>query len=225
MTSSARIRAGSLLLGTLLLLPGAATPSATAPPPDAATLRQSEANRERWQPPGRILDSLAVRPGMVVADVGAGDGYLTLPLAERVGPTGKVYAEDIDRRALSTLQRRAGRAGLANIETIAGTVTDPQLPEGALDLIVMVYAFHHFSDYRAMLEAMQPSLKPGAAVAIIERDPDRYTYGDRSHWLRRATVEQRVAEAGFVLERVLTFLDRDNIYLLRLPDSRGSNCP
>ena len=182
-----------------------------------AVQAQAQSLRDRWQEPERVLDSLQVHPGMVVGELGAGSGYFTLKLARRVGPTGKVLANDIDALALGRLRRDADKAGLGNIETIVGRETDPRFPPASLGLLVMVYVFHDLSKPVPLMRALEAALKPGAAVAIIDRDPERFP-GDEDHFMRREKLVGLLKEAGYRVVKTWTFLARDNIYLA-LPDS------
>lgn len=180
-----------------------------------------EYGRERWQNPERILDTLGVREGMVIGEVGAGDGYFTFKLANRIGSKGKVYANDINRRALSALRSRCEREGVENIEILQGGVTRTNFPAHTMDMVIMVYVFHELTEPIALMEDIKSSLKPGALVVIVDRDPDRYgrEYG---HFMRKEDIIERVLEADYELVDVKTFLPRDNIYILRLPELNSS---
>lgn len=117
----------------------------------------------------RLLDVGGVKPGMVVGEVGAGDGYLTFHLAARVGPSGKVYANDIiEERALEIIRSRAAKKGIAHVETILGTEDDPRFPKDSLEAVFMLNAFHEIRDPVALLTNLVPSLKAGAKVIIHE---------------------------------------------------------
>ncbi len=126
------------------------------------------AKRDAWQLPAEVMDALGIRAGSVVADVGAGNGYFTFRLASRVGPQGKVYAEDIRDEELAKIRERAKKEGVAQIETILGTPNDPRLPAESLDAILVVNAYHEMKEYDAMLGAMFRALKPGGLLAIID---------------------------------------------------------
>jgi creatinine amidohydrolase len=117
----------------------------------------------------RLLDVGGVKPGMVVGEVGAGDGYLTFHLAARVGPSGKVYANDIiEERTLEVIRSRAAKKGIAHIETILGMEDDPRFPKDSLEAVFMLNAFHEIRDPVALLRNLVPSLKAGAKVIIHE---------------------------------------------------------
>jgi ubiquinone/menaquinone biosynthesis C-methylase UbiE len=144
----------------------------------------------------RALDVLGVAPGMVVGEAGAGDGYFTLPMARRVGPTGLVYANDISTRALRSLEEHGARAGLTNIRSVLGDVDDPRFPQRDLQLVVVVHAFHDFSRPIEWLVNLKAYLRPGGTVAIIDRDPDQ---GAESHFWSRARIEGYATDAGYDL--------------------------
>src|SRR5271170_4750015 len=101
--------------------------------------------REAEENPEGALDAIGIKPGMVVADVGAGTGYMTLKMARRVGPSGKVYAEDVQPEMLHKLRKNAADAKLENIQTVLGGEADPKLPPNTLDLILLVDVYHEFS--------------------------------------------------------------------------------
>lgn len=184
----------------------------------AGVLTPENANEARLnglQPPDRVLDIIGVKPGMVVAEIGAGRGRYAVQLAVRVGRAGRVYAEDIDADALEHLRRRCRRWGLANVETVLGEVTDPKLPAGQLDLIWIVSSYHHFDDPVALLRRARSALKPEGRLAIGEwisiHETDRQ--GTTSE-----NIIQQMESAGYALERIETIFKANNflIYLFRL---------
>ncbi|HEV2490721.1 MAG TPA: class I SAM-dependent methyltransferase [Candidatus Acidoferrales bacterium] len=143
------------------------------------------AQRDVWQRPAEVMDALGAKSGSVVADVGAGPGYFTFRLAARVGPQGKVFAEDILKDRVEGIRSRAAKENLAQIETILGAPDDPHLPAGALDAALVVNAYHEFRDYDAMLQAIFRALKPGGLFAVIDCPADpgqpRESYYPRHH--------------------------------------------
>ncbi|MGD8816215.1 MAG: class I SAM-dependent methyltransferase [Acidobacteriota bacterium] len=130
--------------------------------------------REQWQMMPEIMAALALRPGMIVADVGAGTGYFTRELAVRVAPDGRVLAADIIPEFLAELETRAAAAGLDNLDTILGEAEDPRLPPDGVDLIFMGDAYHHISSPGPVLRGFHAALRPGGRVAIVdwERAPN-----------------------------------------------------
>jgi protein-L-isoaspartate O-methyltransferase len=124
--------------------------------------------REREEQPAKLLDALKIKPGDVVADIGAGSGYYTFRLSERVGPTGKVLAVDIQPEMLAILRYRVNALKIKNVELVQGTETDPKLPANMVDLILMVDVYHEFSHPWEMTVAMLKALKPGGRLVFVE---------------------------------------------------------
>ena len=139
-------------------------------PPDVARMvrRQLQRGRAKWQKPDRVLRALPVRPGQIVADVGAGPGFWTLPLARRVGRRGHVFALDPEPAALAVLRRRLAKAGLRNVTPVLSDDTAPLLPEAACDLAVIVNVYHHFTEPAAFLKRVARCLRPGGRLANID---------------------------------------------------------
>jgi predicted methyltransferase len=146
------------------------------------------------------MDALAVRAGSAVADVGCGSGYFTFKLAERVGPKGEVYAEDIDEKAVAGIRRRAEAEGLTQIRPIVGAGDDPRLPTASLDAILVVNSYHEWREYGKMLQRLSAALKPGGLLAIIdgvvEPGKPRAEYYSR-HRMPEETVREDAAREGF----------------------------
>jgi len=170
----------------------------------------NESRLNRLQPPDKVLGAIGVRPGMTVAEIGAGRGRYAVQLAVRVGPAGKVYAEDIDAAALDHLRQRCRRWRLENIEVILGDVTNPKLPPGQLDLIWIVSSYHHFDDPVALLRNARSALKPGGRLAIGEwisiHEPDRHGHTSED-------IIREVRSAGYALERIESFLKANNFLI------------
>src|SRR5262249_35686348 len=114
--------------------------------------------RESEEQPDKALDAIGVASGSIVADVGAGNGYITWRLAQRVGAGGKVYANDIQPQMLEFLRKNMEARGLANVETVLGAEDDPKLPRGRLDLVLLVDVYHEFSEPQAMVRHIRDSL-------------------------------------------------------------------
>jgi len=170
--------------------------------------------RDRYHQPDKVMDAVGVRPGMVIGEVGAGGGYFTFHLSRRVGDSGKIYANDISTRALASLRRKCEAEGISNIETIAGQVEDPLFPDDALDMVFIVNAFHDLARPVELLNNLVPSLKPGAPVVIIDRDPDKVG-GYNRHVLTQEEVLEHIRSSDFDLDRIETFLSQHNIYILK----------
>ncbi|MCX6562943.1 MAG: class I SAM-dependent methyltransferase [Candidatus Aminicenantes bacterium] len=174
-----------------------------------------EWSTNRRQPPDKVMAAVGVEPGMVIGEVGAGRGRFTVLLAAKVGPTGKIYAEDIDRGSLDHLRERCAKSGLKNVEVIAGEVSDPLFPKASLDMVFMVLTYHHLSEPVALLKNLIPSLKPGATVIVIDPDPEKDRGNPSSEYTSKEKMEREAGEAGFELVRIETFLEKDSIFILR----------
>ena len=124
--------------------------------------------REREEECSTLLKCLNLKPGMTVCDMGCGNGFYTLKLAEAVGEKGRVLAVDIQQEMLRLLDERAKKTNLTNIKPILGSVVDPQLPEGEVDLLFCVDVYHEFSHPEHMLKAMRKSLSPKGRLALVE---------------------------------------------------------
>ncbi|MBZ5536339.1 MAG: methyltransferase domain-containing protein [Acidobacteriia bacterium] len=162
--------------------------------------QDSGPRRDQWQHPQVVMDALHIHPGSMVADVGAGDGYFTFHLAERVGPQGKVYAEDIKNDDVEEIRRLAKEKHLSQIEALHGEPGDPKLPESSLDVVLVMNAYHEFQSYEAMLQAIFNALKPEGILAIIDSPTppgnSRSDYYPR-HRIPEELVREDVAHAGF----------------------------
>jgi ubiquinone/menaquinone biosynthesis C-methylase UbiE len=124
--------------------------------------------REKEEEPKKLLKVLDFKPGQVVADIGAGSGYYSFRIAEKVKPRGKVLAVDIQKEMLDIIRARMKRQKVSNIEPILGTETDPKLPEAGVDLILLVDVYHEFSFPFEMSEALVKALKPGGRLVFVE---------------------------------------------------------
>jgi predicted methyltransferase len=157
--------------------------------------------RDNWQHPNEVMDALGIRAGSTVADIGAGRGYFTFRMAERVGTDGKVYSEDIADEVTSDLQRRANAQRLHQISVVKGSATDVRLPAEAMDAVLIVDSYHEFRNFNAMLQSIRRALKPGAKLGIIDKAEDagrpRTEYHDL-HAINEDLVRQEVLANGFL---------------------------
>ena len=136
--------------------------------PPAAFAQNSGPERDAWQHPERVLDALGIRAGSAVADVGCGRGYFTFKLAARVGVQGKVYAVDLREYDLASIRREANDDHLTQIETVQGAEDNPRLPGDSLDAVLVMNAYHEFTERQAMLAGIYRALKPGGLLALID---------------------------------------------------------
>lgn len=141
------------------------------PPQDLGLLEAPD--RDAWQKPDQIMDALAIADGSTVADIGAGAGWFTIRLARRVGPHGKVYAQDVQRQMLDAIRRRVAREGLQNVEARLGEGSSPNLPEGALDAVLVVDVYPEVDDRVSFLRNLALALKPGGRIGIVNYRPGR----------------------------------------------------
>jgi ubiquinone/menaquinone biosynthesis C-methylase UbiE len=177
-------------------------------------LERSE--RELEELPETALDAIGIVPGSVVADVGAGVGYFTVRLARRAGPSGKVYAVDIQPEMLARLKERATAAELQNIEPILSTEADPKLPKGQLDLVLMVDVYHEFSQPQRMLRKIAQALKPDGRLVLLEyRKEDPHIPIRSDHKMSVNEARDEVEAEGYKLEKVLHDLPRQHILIFR----------
>jgi len=124
--------------------------------------------REKEEKPARLLDALKLKPSEIVADVGAGSGFYSFRMAEKVGPTGKIFAVDIQPEMLTIIRERMKERNVTNIEPILGTISDPKLAAGSVDTLLLVDVYHELSHPYEMTEAMVKALKPGGRIVFVE---------------------------------------------------------
>jgi ubiquinone/menaquinone biosynthesis C-methylase UbiE len=171
--------------------------------------------REQEENPEGALDALGIRPGMVVADVGAGTGYMSLRLAKRVGPAGKVYANDLQPEMLRRLQQNAAKAKITNVELVLGEEADPKLPTGRMDLVLLVDVYHEFSKPRQMIDKIRESMKPDGRLVLLEyRKEDPNVPIREEHKMTVAQVKAELEPQGLVLSQVIETLPRQHILIL-----------
>jgi 2-polyprenyl-3-methyl-5-hydroxy-6-metoxy-1,4-benzoquinol methylase len=159
-------------------------------------------SRQREEDCRLLLEALEVRPGQTVCDLGCGNGFYTVELARRVGPAGVVYAIDIQPEMLRMLAERAAAERLTNIRPILGTVIDPRLPAGTVDLVVCVDVYHEFSHPEAMLARIRASLSPGGRLVLAEfRGEDPAVPIQPLHKMTKAQIRTELEPAGFAVAR------------------------
>jgi ubiquinone/menaquinone biosynthesis C-methylase UbiE len=166
--------------------------------------------------PDRALDAIGLKKGEVVADIGAGVGYFSWRMAERVGPTGKVYANDIQPRMLDMLKKNVAARGLNNVIAVLGTEDDPKLPAGAIDMALLVDVYHEFSEPRKMLARIREALKPSGRMILLEyRKEDPAVSIRPEHKMSVQEVRAEIEPEGFRFEKSLETLPRQHILIFR----------
>ncbi len=177
-------------------------------------LERSE--REREENPARAIELIGFEKGMTVADVGAGSGYYAVRIAEKVGPTGKVYANDIQPEMLNILKRQLRRKKVGNVEPVLGTEQDPRLPEKCCDVILMVDVYHEFSRPQEMLQKLKQSLKDDGRLILLEyRKEDPYVPIRPEHKMSVKEAKLEVEGEGFLLDKVIEELPWQHILIFR----------
>lgn len=212
----------ALLLGSLLLVgcdatqsrppgndareqAGPAFPAADRPVATIVSARWStEEARDRLNEAEAVMDRAGIASGMTVADIGAGEGYYTIRMAQRVGPDGRVLAEDIVPGVRDALARRVARERLDNVSVRLGEPDDAKLPANSFDRVLMVHMYHEIAEPYAFLWNLRPSLRPGGRVVVVDADRPTENHGTPPALLRcefaaigyRQVAMERMASAG-----------------------------
>ncbi|MEM8993976.1 MAG: class I SAM-dependent methyltransferase [Acidobacteriota bacterium] len=174
-------------------------------------------DRLQSEKPDEVVARLGLEPEDVVADIGAGSGYFTYRLA-RLVPEGRVLAVDIQPEMLDAIKQRRADLGLGNIETVLGRVDDPALPEGEVDLVLMVDAYHEFSFPKEMAEGIVRSLAPGGRVVLVEyRDEDPFSNIHPLHRMSQDQIKREMAAAGLEWRKTLDFLPDQHVMFFTRP--------
>ena len=157
-------------------------------------------SRQREEDCAMLLEALHVKPGQTICDLGCGNGFYTLLLAQRVGPAGKVYAVDIQQRMLDLLDERLGARALHNVTPVLATATDPKLPAGDLDLVLMVDVYHELSHPAEVLASVRASLGPRGRLVLVEfRQEDPLVPIKPLHKMSQVQVLREIRANGFKL--------------------------
>lgn len=172
--------------------------------------------REAEEAPSKAIELLNIRPGMSVADVGAGSGYYTVRLAKRVGGEGRVFATDVQRGMLDIIERKTAEERLGNVTTVLGTEDNPTLPPGALDLILMVDVYHELQAPQPFMRRLREALKPDGRLVLLEfRKEDPRVPIQELHKMSVADVRRELAADGFAFDRVIDGLPWQHIIVLK----------
>ena len=181
-----------------------------------ATLKQCAYegfSRDEWQQPERVIQSLEIRPGDQVADLGSGGGYFTFRLAKAVGPTGKVYAVDIDQDMIDLVAQQAKKENAGNIEVILAKPDDPLLPNASVDLVLSVNTYHHIGNRVSYFAALRKVLRQNGRIAIIDFDRRAWFEGLWRHYTPTEFIKREMEAAGYSLQHEFTFLDRQSFLI------------
>jgi SAM-dependent methyltransferase len=170
--------------------------------------------RMEEEEPELALSILKIPKGATVADIGAGSGYMTLKMAERVGPTGRVFANDIQPQMLEILGRRLTDKHIGNVTLVQGAIDDPRLPPASVDLELLVDVYHELSQPQAMLRGLRQALKPGGRMVLLEyRKEDPSIPIRPEHKMSVAEAKLEVENEGFTLSKVDEALPRQHILI------------
>jgi len=165
--------------------------------------------------PEKLMDAIGLKEGMTIADIGAGRGRMTVFFSLRVGIKGNVYANDIDKDALTYLEHRCQSNNMTNVKTFPGKVDNPMLPSGEVDIAFMVSTYHHLDKPVEMMRNTIPCLKKDGVLVIVERDPVK-TGQTGSESTSQEKLKGDAQKAGFEIVKVNSeLLERDNIYFLK----------
>jgi SAM-dependent methyltransferase len=201
-------------------------------PSRAIAGQESEAILERLNRVGDLLKALDARPGALIADVGAGDGFYTVRIARAVAPGGRAVAVDVSESALGKLRERVSRENSANVDVVLGAADDPHLEAGRFDAVLVHNAYHEMSEHEAMLRHIRTALKPGGRFVIVEpmHDSSRGLTRDKQaaqHDIAIDIVDDDLRSAGFdVIERDNEFVKFTGVaggfwLIVARPDPRG----
>ena len=156
--------------------------------------------RDRDLQPEKIMDAIELRPGMIVGEAGAGNGYFTFKMGKRVGKKGFVFANDIDTNALQLIKDKCVIEKITNIKTVLGTVDDPLYPKKDLDMVVVFDCLFEFSKIETWLQQTKKYLKPEGRLVIVDPDPSKILKSE--HFLSRKLVYEFARNTGYNLIEV-----------------------
>ncbi len=174
--------------------------------------------RDEWQKPDEVIRSLGIRPGDRIADLGSGGGYFTFRLAQAVGPTGKVYAVDVDKGLIEDLANRAQQGEYQNVETILAKYDDPLLPESGVDLIFTSNTYHHIENRASYFANARKYLRPNGRIAIIDFNEKGWFERFGGHYTPSDVITKEMKDAGYALQREFGFLTKQYFLIF----SKGS---
>jgi SAM-dependent methyltransferase len=181
--------------------------------------QEKDRDRWMWQQPEMVMDVLGVQEGMVIADIGAGEGYFTFRLARRIGQKGLVYANDINRAFIKAIDARCRQEEVENIATILGKPDDPLLPKKKIDMALLVNLIHLVDKPVIFLKNIKPYLKPEGTLVLIQWDAEKLlsespggSLEDVKEFLKEDLLKN-IQAAGYEVIQTETFLSMQNIYI------------
>ena len=168
--------------------------------------------RDKWQMPSRVIETLALKPGMKIADIGAGTGYFSMRLAKTPGVS--IYAVDVEPRMIDYLKKRAASENATNVTAVLAGAASPNLPE-PVDLILVVDTYHHLPNRPTYFRELRKSLKPGGRIAIVDFRKDAPD-GPPAHFrFTPQQIQDEMKQAGYDLQSTHDFLPRQHFLIFR----------
>jgi ubiquinone/menaquinone biosynthesis C-methylase UbiE len=172
--------------------------------------------REAEEAPSKAIAALQLRPGQVVADIGAGSGYYTMLLSAAVGSRGRVYATDIQPEMLAQIRKKIERHPVTNVELVLGTATESRLPERSLDLALMVDVYHELAQPQAFLQSLKRALKPDGSLVLVEfRKESAWVPIREEHKMSVREARVELEAEGYRFDRVIDVLPWQHILVFR----------
>ena len=172
--------------------------------------------RDAEENPLAAIEALGLKPGMVVCDLGAGSGYYSIRMAEKVGSKGKVYAVDIQPGMIKLLEKRIKDDKLPNIIPVLSTSSDPKLPDNEIDLIILVDVYHEFDQPQLMLQKIRKSLKDDGRLVLLEfRKEDPKVPIREEHKMSIKQVKAEMEAEGFAIAQVKEHLPWQHMIFLK----------
>ena len=187
----------SALIGLILWLPGCS---------ELAYRHMNDPARDAWQKPRQVIEQLAIAPGSKVADIGAGGGYFTWHLASAAGPSGTIFAVEIDDTALEIIEREMISRNISNVVPIRAEPNDAMLPE-PVDLVFSCDTYHHMRDRVAYFKSLAGFLKPTGRIAILDYHPHGFFSGLLGHGTAKEDVRHEMDSAGYRLTKDYDLID------------------
>lgn len=184
---------------------------------ELAYQHMNDPSRDAWQQPKAVIQALNISPGARVADLGAGGGYFTWPLAEAVGPKGIVYAVEINDTALGIIREKITSRGMTNVVPIRAEPNDPKLPEPA-DLVFTCDTYHHMEDRVAYFQLLARYLKPGGQVAVLDFHPHGFFSRLLGHGTAKEDVRREMEAAGYRLVKDYNLVDAQHFQIFLRKD-------
>lgn len=181
-------------------------------------------SRDGYSQPDKVIQSLDIQPGDHIADIGAGDGYFTFHLADAAGPSGRVYAVEVDEEKVEELKREVEDREYSNVSVILGNYDDPLLPDGTVDLVFLSDTYHHIEAREGYFSRLLADLTKGGRVAVIEAKPDVWGLWrlilPSGHSTDLEVLNRELEGAGYQHEGSFDFLPINNFEVLSVSDGR-----